>query len=441
MEQISFDNRWLFEKILELINRADSKIKRILNPYFKNFAALSKFFNKYEEFIYDYRKESRRFRIFSIKILNDFRKAIKENFKKWKNKYPILISNLNYVESKLLFLINKYEKIHQPKETPNSQIKTYHPNIKIDYFKKINTKEKAYWLGFLYADGYISKRKKNNKFDYRVGIALKARDKYIIEKFCRDIGGNLKYVKIEKIKSISGKYIKLVRFRFYNKRFAQHLICQGLYSGKDKAKKIKLPTLGNLNSSKKQKFKLYLAFLLGYYDGDGTLGNNGQSRIFSSNRKFLLEIKEYFNFKTKIIHEENEIYDPNRRKTFNSSIYVLTIPKSMFKIMMINYRKSLVRKRITLNEFVYKKRENKVQNWIKKVIDKKRMNELVNNIPLTRIANLLGVDFTTLKKVLIDYDIKIKPPNFWSSKVLKIGHRIEIPKHLGKLLKNISNQK
>jgi hypothetical protein len=26
---------------------------------------------------------------------------------------------------------------------------TVHPDLKIDYFENINTKEKAYWLGFL----------------------------------------------------------------------------------------------------------------------------------------------------------------------------------------------------------------------------------------------------------------------------------------------------
>ena len=54
------------------------------------------------------------------------------------------------------------------KEVPESkQIFKYHPNIDIHYFKQVDTKKKAYWLGFLFADGFI---KTNKGVPYRVGI-------------------------------------------------------------------------------------------------------------------------------------------------------------------------------------------------------------------------------------------------------------------------------
>ena len=41
-----------------------------------------------------------------------------------------------------------------------------------NYFETIDTEEKAYWLGFIYADGYISIRKGKDFTDYKLGIAI-----------------------------------------------------------------------------------------------------------------------------------------------------------------------------------------------------------------------------------------------------------------------------
>ena len=38
------------------------------------------------------------------------------------------------------------------------------------YFKNIDTEEKAYWLGFLYADGYVRKRQRNSEMRLKLGI-------------------------------------------------------------------------------------------------------------------------------------------------------------------------------------------------------------------------------------------------------------------------------
>lgn len=54
-----------------------------------------------------------------------------------------------------------------------------------NFFSKIDTEEKAYWLGFFYADGYIiSKRKWQN---YKIGIKLSVEDINHLRKFKKDI--------------------------------------------------------------------------------------------------------------------------------------------------------------------------------------------------------------------------------------------------------------
>ena len=42
--------------------------------------------------------------------------------------------------------------------------------IDIDYFKNVDTEEKAYWLGFLYADGCVQNKKTGQKL---ISLAVK----------------------------------------------------------------------------------------------------------------------------------------------------------------------------------------------------------------------------------------------------------------------------
>lgn len=67
-------------------------------------------------------------------------------------------------------------------EITNSQNK-----IKFDQhiFDEIDTEEKAYWLGFIFADGYIEKQ--SEKKHYGFELSLKLSDKEHLEKFSQFI--------------------------------------------------------------------------------------------------------------------------------------------------------------------------------------------------------------------------------------------------------------
>ena len=56
------------------------------------------------------------------------------------------------------------------------------------FFDVINTEEKAYWLGFIYADGYITTKRNNG--NQSLGITLSKSDKEHLEKFKRSIKSN-----------------------------------------------------------------------------------------------------------------------------------------------------------------------------------------------------------------------------------------------------------
>lgn len=71
---------------------------------------------------------------------------------------------------------------------PTATTITYNPYIVEDYFEKIDSIGKAYFLGFMIADGNVGK-------DNSIRIELQAKDKYILELFSDELGLNnkLKY--------------------------------------------------------------------------------------------------------------------------------------------------------------------------------------------------------------------------------------------------------
>lgn len=196
-------------------------------------------------------------------------------------------------------------------------IRYYHPNLKINYFKYIDTKEKAYWLGFIFAEGSIHQA---NILQFQLEISKN--DEILIDRFAYSIGFNTRYKK-----EINRD--NTVRLRFKNNQFANNLIKHGMIVGKEKSKNIKMPILKSRG--------LYLAFLLGHYDGDG---KQGTTSIKSGSKIFLKQIKELFGLKTKISIRKYKLKNGQESKAFD-----FWLGAKLFNEMMDNYNNSLSRKR------------------------------------------------------------------------------------------------
>lgn len=125
------------------------------------------------------------------------------------------------------------------------------------FFEKIDTEEKAYWLGFLYADGYVTQGTRNAE----VGIELSARDIEHLKKFNKSLKGNItptiRQRKAGKINSTDG----IASFRLYNKKMVEDLIKLGCVENKTFV--IKMPDI-------QDKFLIW-HFIRGYFDGDGSI--------------------------------------------------------------------------------------------------------------------------------------------------------------------------
>lgn len=126
-----------------------------------------------------------------------------------------------------------------------------------NYFEKIDTENKAYWLGFLLADGYI--RKANESLE----LALKKEDKSHLEKFIEDISYN----------GPIRDYKNGVAYRVIvnRKSFCRHLINKGVCNNKSL---ITEPIYFDDE-------ELQRHFWRGYFDGDGTI-----FKLYPKNEKY-----------------------------------------------------------------------------------------------------------------------------------------------------------
>lgn len=126
-------------------------------------------------------------------------------------------------------------------------------SVKSKLFEVIRTEEDAYWLGLLYADGYVSSK------GYSIELDLKAEDKYLVQQF-NDYCGVTKSLKEHIIKRGDKKYISY-RCSFANQEAHDNLIKQGCINAKSLI--LKCPTKEQVPD------KLLPAFIRGYCDGDG----------------------------------------------------------------------------------------------------------------------------------------------------------------------------
>lgn len=117
-----------------------------------------------------------------------------------------------------------------------------------DYFKNINTKDKAYWLGFISADGHVS--------DDGVIIALSIRDEEHLKKFLLSVGSNAPLKYCDKTKSVKAS--------IYSKDMVKDLRDLGFFRNKSETQ-----TFPNIPKN------LYSHFIRGIFDGDGSLSQDG----------------------------------------------------------------------------------------------------------------------------------------------------------------------
>ena len=256
-----------------------------------------------------------------------------EKFDQIKGILSVYFSEISHIMSKeLIEALQQYEDF-LPKHfliRSSNRSKLFHPNLREEFFETIDTNEKAYWLGFMYADGYIVEEFDKYRSYYRIGVKIKIEDEELIDRFIRTLGLNPDYKhRYKELQEIEGKLYEVEYFRihFANQVMARDLISNGVIPRK--SKKIRLPCLN--------PYELYLPFLLGCFDGDG---EEGTSRLWSGSRKFFEDIKNKFDVTNEIQYRESNL----------GSAWGLSLGPKLFNAMLDSYKESMPRKRKRLME-------------------------------------------------------------------------------------------
>lgn len=179
------------------------------------------------------------------------------NKKSWTNEEISFLkdnySSLTYNE--LAVKLNRTRSAIQSKISKMGLIKSEQGKYSYNkrYFSSIDTQDKAYWLGFITADGCVSIKEDNYK---RLKIVLQLKDKPHLEKFNKSIEGNLQIR--EKKVNFNNKIYECCEIIVNSTEMCDDLIKLGIVPNKTEILEMcKIPK------------ELMPHYLRGFIDGDG----------------------------------------------------------------------------------------------------------------------------------------------------------------------------
>lgn len=227
-------------EIAKILNMSPSTVRSIWRQYDIN--KNNKFIYSLQEFIYIFYMDDESNHLL-INYYNRDRHTITNHINK------IGLPNKKSMKNKKIKIKEEVYQNHI-KEKEN-----YYKNIKYDFFRHIDSKEKAYYLGLLASDGCVYRG--NNK-RYLINISLRKEDSYILDNFYKILNIKRKCVHIN----------NYCQFQISSKTMFDDLSKYGIVPRKTWIMNIK-----NIPSE-------YIpSFLLGYFDGDGSITSSKKNTI------------------------------------------------------------------------------------------------------------------------------------------------------------------
>lgn len=196
-----------------------------------------------------------------------------------------------------------------------------------DYFNIINNSEKAYWLGFIYADGYVTSGN-------RWGIELSSIDKNHLEKLIKVLESNIR-LKFRKRKNFIIE-TEMCGFLINNKTMYCDLLNKGVLPNKTYI--LEFPNEEILPKC------FYSDFIRGLYDGDGSFTINSFESIYKDKKYNNTHIEISFvgknkNFIIKLQNVINKETNINARVDYikRDDLYSIRISNKQDCLKFINY--------------------------------------------------------------------------------------------------------
>ncbi len=222
----------------------------------------------------------------------------------------------------------------------------------------LHNPDASYWLGFLSADGYLLKDL------YGIGTELQTRDEVHIKKFAKLVGYDESRIRYRVRLRTFGFDLVIQTSNtvsFSCQPMYDTLISLGLFGSKSERKTVpsiikEAVRLAKIEAEKTNNHwseteygKIAHAWLLGFFDGDGSKDKRSKytAQFYAASEDLLNDIKETFEIK-------NDVYPKVKRGeevlTFgdwkiSSGFYYLYLSPTVFKRMLQSYDDSLARKR------------------------------------------------------------------------------------------------
>lgn len=204
-----------------------------------------------------------------------------------------MAKDLDISPDEIRYFLNK-NNIHK-KQSPGDFDEYRKHHVNKEYFDVINTEDKAYFLGLIYADGYVP--------DWGFAITLKEEDKYILETLCKYIGFDLTCIKQIKTKERESFKART----YYRLTISSVQIAKKLHEyGAIEKKSLVLQPPKNIPE------KMLKHFVRGFIDGNGSIifdVNTKSFRVQIASTLSMTEwLRDFFGGAQKIKKGKNVFY-------------------------------------------------------------------------------------------------------------------------------------
>lgn len=214
----------------------------------------------------------------------------------------------------------------------------------IGVFDYIDSPEKAYWIGFIWSDGYVMKRQRKYSMEYSLKLSLAKQDFEHLEKFIKFMDSDLPIYEYKNNTTTSFKNSQNeVRVLINSTKFGKKLYDDfGIFSFRNDP---------NKTISKIPK-EFYKYFIMGVLDADGSFTyylNNGKvkskksSISFQSVEKLILFIQDYF-YEIGLIETKQKYHKRHENRDGDSFGYKICGNMQVQKILDFMYNDDEVKK-------------------------------------------------------------------------------------------------